>query len=232
MKIKRIISIILAALIIFCFMVACGPDNSVGGSDDNGDSGSPVDGEDGGSASGDVDDGGENDDGENDDGDSGGVDNGGGSDSNLTGTPEEILGKLIDDLMNSGVEMPMSVPPMEVAADMSQNTVGLSEADFDRYVADSSYTMAAIGTFAHQIIVIQAVDDGAAGEVKRIVAGDNGYDAKKWICVFPEKAVAVESGCYVLLIASSAEVVDAAVEAFRAAAGSIGDVNTFWEFVG
>ena len=157
---------------------------------------------------------------------------GGSAPAGLTGSPEDILGKLMEDIAASGIQTPMCLPPMKVEADMSQNTIGLSEADFEKYVADSAYTMAAIGTFAHQIIIIQAKDAGAAGDVKRLVTGDNGYDAKKWICVFPEKAVAVESGAYVLIAAASAEAADAAVEAFKAAAGSIGEVNTFWEFAG
>jgi len=144
----------------------------------------------------------------------------------------EILGKLVEELMGAGVNMPMSLPPTEVAADMSQNTIGLSEADFGRLVTSAAFNMAAIGTFAHQIIVIQAVDDRAALDVKRLVSGDNGYDAKKWICVYPDKAVAVEAGRYVLLVASYNEVVDAAVEYFRSAAGSIGEVNVFFEFAG
>ena len=152
--------------------------------------------------------------------------------SGLTGAPEDILSKLTEDLTDEGIQMPMSLPPMKVEAEMSQNTIGLSEADFEKYVADCAYTMAAIGTFAHQMIVIQAKDAGAAGEIKKLVSGDNGYDAKKWICVFPEKAIAVDSGAYVLIVASYAEVADAAVEAFKAAAGSIGEVNMFWEFAG
>ena len=126
--------------------------------------------------------------------------------------------------------MPMSFPPSEVTPDLSQNTIGLSEADFGRLVTSAAYNMAGIGTFAHQMIMIQAKDDKAAVEVKRIVSGDGGYDAAKWICVFPEKAIAVESGSYVLLVASYAEVADAAVENFRETAGSIGDVNVFYEF--
>ena len=156
----------------------------------------------------------------------------GGVPSNLTGTPEEILTQLVDDLTNAGVKMPMSLPPTEVIADQSQNTIGLSEADFGRLVSSAWYNLAAIGTFAHQIIMIRANDAAAAAEVKRLVSGENGYDAKKWICVFPDKAAAVDSGEYVLLVASYNEVVDAVLETFEAAAGNVGDVITFWEFAG
>ena len=152
-----------------------------------------------------------------------------GAQSNLSGTPEEILSQLVKDIESAGVDMPMSLPPTEVTAELSQNTIGLSEADFDKLVYSASYNMAAIGTFAHQIIVIQANDKDAAVEVKKLVSGEGGYDSHKWICVFPEKTVAVDSGSYVLLVASYVSVVEAALEAFKEAAGSTGDVVEFWE---
>ena len=254
MKITRIISVIMAAIMICCLMTACGPDNSgsAGSGDGNNSAASGGGGGSGSDSSSNVSDnnekpaGGGNTDGAGNNGDNGSNgdsnDNGGGEDGNngdsspgsqgLTGTPAEILSKLIEDLTAAGVEMPMSIPPMEVSPDMSQNTIGLSEGDFDKYVADSAYTMAAIGTFPHQIIIVQAVDERSAGEIKKLVTGDNGYDAKKWICVFPETAIAVESGVYVLILAAKAAVADAAVEAFKDAAGTIGDVDTFWEFAG
>ena len=247
MKINRIICVILSITVI-CLTAACGPGESssaggVGGgsSESSGDKpestasgGNPSDGnagEDSGSA-GNNENGGSNGNAEIDTGEDNAEPGSDSTGSDLTGAPEDILGKLMDDLKAGEVEMPMCIPPMKVDPEMSQNTIGLSEADFEKYVADCAYTMAAIGTFAHQMIVIQAKDAGAAGDVKKIVSGDNGYDAKKWICVFPEKAVAVESGVYVLIVAASAEVADSAVEAFKDAAGSIGEVNTFWEFSG
>ena len=156
----------------------------------------------------------------------------GGVASNLSGSAEEVLAGLTGALAESGVQAPMSLPPMPVTADVSQNTMGLSEADFGKLVEDASYTMAAIGTFAHQIIVVKAVDAGAAAEIKGLVAGDGGYDAKKWICVFPERAVAVDSGAYVLIVASAGAVADVVVDAFKAAAGSTGEAEVFWEFAG
>ena len=162
-----------------------------------------------------------------DPGDSGGEGNNG---SGLSGTPENVLAKVIEGLNNAGAEMPMSFPPASVAADASQNTIGLSEADFGKYVAAAAQSTAAIGTFAHQIIVIQGLDDSAAVQIKKLVSGSGGYDPQKWICVFPERVIAVESGNYVLIVASYRDVADTAVEVFRDIAGSIGEVATFWDF--
>ena len=164
-------------------------------------------------------------------GNGGGGETGGGS-AGLSGSPADILSKLIDAISSAGVEMPMSLPPTAVTPDLSHNTIGLEENDFTRLVVSASYSLAAIGTFAHQIIMIKANDAASAVEVKKLVSGDGGYDPQKWICVWPEKVIAVESGEFVLIVASYNKVVDAAIAAFKSAAGSIGDVNTIWEFAG
>jgi len=157
---------------------------------------------------------------------------GGGSQTNLTGTADDVLVKLLSDIEAAGVEMPMGLPPSAVPPDISQNTVGLSTADFNRLVASSSYSLAAIGTFAHQIIVLQGNDAAAAVQIKDIVSKDGGYDPQKWICVWPDRVIAVDSGAYVLIVASYNDVVDAAIAAFKADAGTTGDVITFWEHSG
>jgi len=157
---------------------------------------------------------------------------GGAVQTNLSGTPEEILNQLLADLESANVHMPMALPPLEVTHDLSHNAIGLSEADFDRLVTSATYSMAAIGTFAHQIIMIEANDAPSAAEVKKLVTGDGGYDPGKWICVWPDRAAAVDSGAYVLLAASYNEVVEAALDSFEAAAGNVGEVITFWEFSG
>jgi len=155
-----------------------------------------------------------------------------GSSSNLTGSAMDVLTNLDESLKQSGVEMPMTLPPTAVTSEMSQNDVGLSAADFDRLVNSASSSLAAIGTFAHQIVIIQANSASAATEIKGLVSGANGYDAQKWICVWPEKVIVVESGEYVLIAAAKANVVDAAVAEFTAAAGTIGTVVTIFEHDG
>ena len=163
---------------------------------------------------------------------SSGSDAGNGSSTNLSGSALEILGSLDEALKQTGIEMPMTLPPLEVQSDMAQNDVGLSSADFDRLVTSAASSLAAIGTFAHQIVIIQANDASAATQVKNLISGSGGYDAQKWICVWPDKVIVVESGAYVLLAAAKANVVDAAIEAFKNEAGTIGTVVTFFEHDG
>jgi hypothetical protein len=162
----------------------------------------------------------------------GGGDGGGAAVSNLSGTAEEVLVQLLSDIETAGVETPMPLPPTAVDAGMSQFLVGLSEGDFNRLVISSSYSMAAIATFAHQITVLQLKDSASATEAKDLISADGGFDPHKWICVWPEKVIAVNSGSYVLLVASTNDTVDATLNAFKAAAGSTGTVLTIFEFSG
>ena len=154
--------------------------------------------------------------------------------SKLSGTPEEILDGILEAARAALPEeapMPMSFTA-EVSGETSQNQLGLSAADFDKYVSSASVATALIATFAHEISIVEAKDAAAATEVKKLIAGDGGYDSRKWICVFPEESCVVESGKYVLLAVSRADVVEAVLEAFANAAGSTGEANTFFNFDG
>jgi len=228
------------------FAVACGGDTTGGGNvplspgggrggnsggetpgsgNENGEDGNGEDGGDDGNTGGDAETP------EPGDGSSGGGSGGSGG-SNLTGSSVEILKTLDDELRSTGLQMPMTLPPSEVDPELSHNTIGLTEQELEKLTVSAAYNVAAIGTFAHQIIVIQAVSTNAAAEIKGIVSSPNGYDPQKWICVWPERAIVVEAGEYVLLVAAKADVVEAAIEAFRNEAGTIGTVVTFFEHEG
>ena len=232
MGIKRITCIIIAIAMVFSVAACVGDTGGGGGSGGSGSGGSggsgsseaspPVGGGNGG-------DGGDSD---NSSAESSPPDSGGSGGTALTGSAVDILAKLVDDLLAAGVEMPMALPPTEVTSDVSQYSIGLSEDDFVRLVDSAAYSLAAIGTFAHQISLIQGKDAGAAAEIKRLVSSAGGFDAQKWICVWPELVVAVDSGEYVLLAAARQHVVEAAVDMFRETGGTTGDIITFWEHDG
>ena len=152
-----------------------------------------------------------------------------GGEAGAVGSASDLLAAIIEALTNVGAEMPISSPPMPIPEGESQNAVGLSQADIDRYVTEIAQSMAMIGTFAHQIVVYQCNDANAASQVKSLISSNGGYDSQKWICVFPEKTVAVDSGSYVLLVASYRAVADAALDVFGAIAGSTGAVVTIYE---
>jgi predicted small lipoprotein YifL len=153
----------------------------------------------------------------------------GAAESNLTGTPDEILAALNESIKASGAEAPATMPPLSLNAETAPKNAGLSAESFAEYVTAAATEAAAISTFAHQVVVIQAKDSASATEVKALVSGEGGFDPNKWICVQPEKVLAVESGSYVLLVAARADYCDAALAAFTGLAGSIGEVNVFFE---
>jgi len=209
-KMRKIFTLILGVAILLMIAACGGPDAGNAGNPDNNIPGP-------GSS-----------DGGNTNGNSDGNDTNPGS--NLDGTSEEILQQILDAISAAGVETPMALPPLAPAPDLVQYDIGLSEADFNRLAVSAASSVAAIGTFAHQIIIIEAKSPAMASEIKTLVSGDNGYDAKKWICVFPDLVIAVESGNYVLVAASTNEIVGAAKNAFEGVAGNIGTVITFWDF--
>jgi hypothetical protein len=155
-----------------------------------------------------------------------GADGGG---TNLTGSAEEVLTALNEAIAASGTQTPALTPPAAFASDVAQNTVGLTVADYDKYVTSAAMSMAAIGTFAHEIAVIEAKDAASAAEVKKLISSEGGFNPQKWICVQPDKVVVVESGNYVLLAAAASDVCAAAVTAFEEAGGSVGEANVFFE---
>lgn len=152
--------------------------------------------------------------------------------SNLSGSPAEILNKLVDDTTTavkaSGKDMYMSTTT-DITSKTSQNEIGLSAADFEKYVTAASSSMAAIGSQAHEIVLIQAKDADSAAAVKKIVAGKDGYNPQKWICVWPQKVVVIDSGNYVLIVASRADIVEAALNTFKDMAGSVGEADQIYE---
>ena len=245
---KRILCIIIAVILI-CMLTACGrsedhsadneanqgignnnnaPDNSSSGNNgsnnsenqlspggDNQDGaaeGSPEAGENNGSTS--------------PNGNAGG-DNGG--DGALSTASADLLQKIIDYIESADVWIPMSMPPMAAPIEIRHNAIGLSDADYAQYVIQDAQSLAGLATQAHQIIIYQCMDVNAASRVKSLVSGQGGYDPQKWICVFPEMAAVIEAGSYVLLVASSREVVNAAAEAFDVEIGSSGDLVIFYE---
>ena len=150
--------------------------------------------------------------------------------TDLQGPPGDILQQVLDAAAEAlPADRPMPMPFItEVTAESSQYQLGLSGADFDAYVSSATVATAAIATFAHEVALIQAKDAASAAEIKKRVAGDGGYDSEKWICVWPERSRVVESGPYVLIAVSRAEVVDAVYAAFADAAGTTGEPVDFF----
>jgi len=141
----------------------------------------------------------------------------------LTGTPEEVLAQLKE---APDVELGMTFDN-EVTADKAEYVLGLTEAQFAEYVESAYEAAAAISTFAQSNVIVKCKDASAATEVKKLIA--KGFNYNKWICVFPEQSVVVESGSYILLAVGTAETTNALVEAFKSlSGGNTGSPDVFF----
>ena len=146
-----------------------------------------------------------------------------GAEDTLTGTPEEVLAQLKE---ASDVELGMTFDN-EVTADKAEYVLGLTEAQFAEYVESAYEAAAAISTFAQSNVIVKCKDASAATEVKKLIA--KGFNSNKWICVFPEQSVVVESGSYILLAVGTAETTNALVEVFKSlSGGNTGSPDVFF----
>jgi len=119
----------------------------------------------------------------------------------------------------------------EITAEKAQYVLGLTEAQFEEYVESAYEAAAAIATFAQSNVVVKCKDSAAAVQVKKLIAA--GFDSNKWICVFPEQSIVVESGSYVLLAVGTAETTNALAEAFKSLSdGNTGNPDVFFTFDG
>jgi hypothetical protein len=140
----------------------------------------------------------------------------------LTGSTEEVLNAVLE----ASGELPAAATA-PVTSENSQNALGISPSDFDKYVSEASVSTALIMTSAHEVALVKVKNAGDVATVKNLIA--SGFDSGKWICVAPGESLVVESGTYILLVASTTANADAIVAAFKTKAGdNVGEVNIFF----
>ena len=128
----------------------------------------------------------------------------------LEGTPQELLAQLKETAAaDFGVGFDSAV-----TAETAQGTLGLTADEFEKHVDSAYESAAAISAVAQSNVLVKCKDAAAAANVKKLTA--KGYDSGKWICVYPEQSVVVESGSYVLLAVGTKESTDALVAALKA----------------
>lgn len=152
----------------------------------------------------------------------------GAKESALTGAPAQILPSLLEKAGSSLSEenaLPASFE-YEVSAQSAQSDLGLSAADFEKYIEAATASKAFINTTAHLVTLAKLKDAGDAVTVKALVAKD--FDSMQWICVFPEESSVVESGAYILLISSYSNWSEAILQAFGEMAVTYGEPNHFF----
>ena len=147
----------------------------------------------------------------------------GGAKDTLEGTTQELLAQLKETAV---ADFGMGFDS-EVTAETALGTLGLTAAQFEGYVDTAYESAAAISSIAQSNVLVKCQDAAAAAEVKKLIA--EGYDSAKWICVFPEQSVVVESGSYVLLAVGTRENTDALVEALKTLSkDNIGSPDAFY----
>lgn len=116
-----------------------------------------------------------------------------------------------------------------VTLDNCKSVLGLEPGEFEQYVTEAYFSTPEIMPWAHEVVLIRCKDFTAAAEVKRLVAA--GYDAGKWVCVFPDEGFVMDSGSYVLLAATSAKGTAALRQSFESVAqGFVGEADVFYVY--
>ena len=147
----------------------------------------------------------------------------GAEDTKLSGATNDILAAVFK---SSGLDF-MTFDE-QVTEETSESFLGLTPEQMKENVDDAYVTTAAINVHAHLTALVKAKDAAAAQKVKELIAEN--FDSGRWICVFPEQSLVIDSGAYVLLVSSSKEEGDALKNAFVELAGekSVGEENLFF----
>lgn len=142
-------------------------------------------------------------------------------------TIEGATSDVIDSVISgSGIDFG-ALMSSEVTSDNCVDLTGLTAEQFAANIESATASTAMINVNAHLVVVLKAKDAAAATTAKDLIA--KGFNSLRWICVTPDKSLVVESGSYILLVASNTEAADGIVKGFKALAGdNIGSVNTFF----
>jgi hypothetical protein len=160
-------------------------------------------------------------------------DGGAGGGGALAGELPDILSALMEKangILDEGNRFGMTLND-QVTAETCQGKLGLSPEQFGMYVSDAYASTAAISAFAHEVAIIRCKDAAAAAEVKKLAA--EGFDPMQWVCVAPDRCYVVDSGEYVLLVATVDPGAGAIEQAFAEMAasggGTAGEAVVFFE---
>jgi hypothetical protein len=147
----------------------------------------------------------------------------------ISGALPDVLGTVLagaNELLGEGQGFGMSLDS-EITAENSQGMLGLTPEQFGQYVTEAYASNAAIMSFAHEVALVKCQDAEAAAEVKQLIA--DGFDSKKWVCVTPDQSYVIDSGSYVLLVATTNEGGEALKQSFETVAqGNVGEIKVFY----
>mgnify|MGYP001629118968 FL=1 len=137
----------------------------------------------------------------------------------ITGSAADVLASILEKAGDSEVAT-MEVP---LDAENSLGMAGISAEQLESLVEDSVVSSAMMSSVAHIAVLVKCKDVESAETIK--LAMKDNFDVRRWVCVMPEKVFVVDSGTYVMLVASFEDYADALYNEFKAIAGeNIGEM--------
>ena len=137
----------------------------------------------------------------------------------ITGSAADVLASILEKAGDSEVST-MEVP---LDAENSLGMAGISAEQLESLVEDSVVSSAMMTSVAHIAVLVKCKDVESAETIK--LAMKDNFDVRRWVCVMPEKVFVVDSGTYVMLVASFKDYADALYNEFKAIAGeNIGEM--------
>lgn len=115
-----------------------------------------------------------------------------------------------------------------VTSKTSQETLGLSAKQFDKYVSEAVTHSPSGDVSASQITLAKCKTEKSAGETKKLIARN--FNTGKWTNAKPEQGIVVDSGKYVLLFAGTKAQASAIQDGFKSILkGKIGKADVFYK---
>jgi len=126
---------------------------------------------------------------------------------------ETIANKMVE---TTGVEfrMPFTMP---IEAERSTEFIGLSQADFEKYVTDSTALESMVMPSNYSLCIIKVNDTSKIEEIKKSIF-DN-CDPRKWICTSAEYVTVVDCNDCVMLLMANKDASDKLMPAFASQVG-------------
>lgn len=129
----------------------------------------------------------------------------------IEGDPLELLTTLVSD-----AKIEIMSDTADLAAENVEWLLGLSTDDYNANVEKGAISMAMITAQAHMVALLKCNDADAAQTIKEKLQTQ--FDIRRWVCVTPEMCYAIDSGSYVLFVASRVEYGESLLEGFTALA--------------
>jgi len=151
-------------------------------------------------------------------------------DSNQTNVSAlELLQNIIDEA-NTELENGEGLPEVNIDAITAENSpamLGMIADDFASFAQDGAAAVCESDMIAFQAAVVICRDVNDAAMIDKMI--QEGFDPGKWVYVFPDRALTVVSGPFIMLAVGSEAEADALANAFNKAIGGSSGAAVFYE---